>query len=156
MKIEAGTVEAYLDAVPEERKSTFHKLRNSILQNISKGFEEQMNYGMIGYVVPHSIYPPGYHVDPSLPLPFASIASQKNFIGFYHSGLYSMPDLNNWFVEEYKKQAKFKLDMGKSCVRLKRLDDIPFELIGELMTRVTPQEYIEVYESVLKNHRKKK
>lgn len=156
MKIEANSVEEYINAVPEERKAAFKKLRETILRNIPEGFREEMSYGMIGYVIPHELYPPGYHVDPKLPLPFTNIASQKNFIGFYHSGIYAMPKLHDWFVEEYKKHSKYKLDMGKSCVRLKRPDDIPFDLIGELMAKVSPEEFIKVYESTLKNHRKKK
>ena len=156
MKIDADSVEEYLEAVPEERKAAFSKLRQTILDNIPKGFREEMSYGMIGYVIPHELYPPGYHVDPKLPLPFTNIASQKNFIGFYHSGIYAMPKLHDWFVEEYKKHSKYKLDMGKSCVRLKRPDDIPFDLIGELMKEVKAEDFIEVYETTLKNHRKKK
>ena len=156
MKIDADSVEEYIEAVPDERKVAFSRLRQTILENIPKGFREEMSYGMIGYVIPHELYPPGYHVDPKLPLPFTNIASQKNFIGFYHSGIYAMPKLHDWFVEEYKKHSKYKLDMGKSCVRLKKMDDIPFDLIGELMTKVKPEKFIEVYESVLKDHRKKK
>jgi len=156
MKIEAKSVEEYIDAVPEDRKPAFIQLRETILKNIPDGFKEEISYNMIGYVIPHELYPPGYHVDPKLPLPFTNIASQKNFIGFYHSGIYAMPKLHDWFVEEYKKQSKYKLDMGKSCVRLKRPDDIPFELIGQLMQKVSPEAFIEVYESVLKGHRKKK
>jgi hypothetical protein len=156
MKIDADSVEEYLEAVPEDRKSAFSRLRQTILENIPEGFREEMSYGMIGYVIPHELYPPGYHVDPKLPLPFTNIASQKNFIGFYHSGIYAMPKLHDWFVDEYQKHSKYKLDMGKSCVRLKRPDDIPFELIGELMRKVTPGQFIEVYEKSLKNHRKRK
>ena len=155
MNIDAKSVEEYLSKVPEDRQEAFNKLRNTIVENIPEGFEECMNYGMIGYVIPHSLYPDGYHVDPKLPLPFTNIASQKNFIGFYHSGLYAIPELSEWFTKEYANHAKYKLDMGKSCVRLKRVDDIPFELIGELMQKVSTQDYIDVYETAIKNHRKK-
>lgn len=156
MNIKADSVEDYIDSVPEERKAAFIKLRETILKNIPEGFREEISYGMIGYIIPHELYPPGYHVDPKLPLPFTNIASQKNYIGFYHSGIYAMPELHDWFVEEYKKQSKYKLDMGKCCLRLKRPNDIPFELIGELMRKVSPKQFIDVYESVLKNHRKSK
>ena len=120
------------------------------------GFNEELNYGMPGWVVPHSLYPGGYHVNPKLPLPFASIASQKNFIGFYHMGVYANPELLAWFKEEYGKRCKYKLDMGKSCVRLKRMDDIPFDLIGELMSRITVNDWISAYEDGVKDARKKK
>jgi hypothetical protein len=154
MKIEANTVEQYLHAIPEERKPVFNRLRDTIIENIPDGFEEQLSYGMIGYVVPVQIYPSGYYVDPELPLPFCNIASQKNFIGFYHMGIYSLPKLHQWFVEEYAKASKYKLDMGKSCVRLKRMDDIPFELIGKLMKKVSVKEWVEVYESQIMKRKK--
>lgn len=149
MRYNAKTVEDYLEQIPEERKPAFSKLRETILNNLPEGFEEILNYGMIGYVVPHELYPPGYHCDPNLPLPFANIASQKNFIALYHMGIYANPDLLNWFVEEYPKHAKRKLDMGKSCIRFK-IDDIPFALIGELMRKMTPQDMIELYEKNIK------
>lgn len=125
MQYEAATPKEYLEQIPEDRKAPMEKLRSIILKNLPKGFEEGMNYKMIGYYVPHSVYPSGYHCDPKLPLPFMNIASQKNFIGFYHMGVYANPDLYNWFVAEYAKHCKYKLDMGKSCVRLKKMDDIP-------------------------------
>jgi hypothetical protein len=136
--------------VPEDRRKHFIQLRQSILDNIPEGFSEQINYGMIGYVVPHSTYPDGYHCKPTDPLPFANIASQKNFIGFYHMGIYSNPELLDWFVSEYPKHCKLKLDMGKSCVRFKKPEQIPFELIGELMTKVSVNDWINTYETVLK------
>ncbi len=150
MRIEANTVEEYLKAVPEERKEAFNKLRQTIVDHIPDGFEECINYGMIGYVVPHSTYPQGYHVTPELPLPFCNIAVQKNFIGFYHSGIYGSPELSAWFASEYAKAAKYKLDMGKSCVRLKRNDDIPYELIGRLMEKITVDDWIQIYEKNVK------
>ena len=116
-----------------------------------KGFEEQLNYGMIGYVVPHKIYPDGYHCDPKLPLPFLSLASQKNFIALYHMGIYAKPDLLEWFVSEYPKHCKSKLDMGKSCVRFKKMEDIPYALLEELMKKMTVQDWISCYE---KNYKK--
>lgn len=150
MKIETSSVEEYLKAIPAERKDAFEKLRTTIKRNIPKGFQETLIYDMVGYVVPHDRYPGGYHVNPELPLHFCNIGSQKNFIGFYHSGLYALPELSNWFKEEYAKRAKYKLDMGKSCVRLKRMDDIPYDLIGELMAKIDVDQWIEVYENILK------
>jgi hypothetical protein len=105
-----------------------------------------MNYGMIGYCVPHSIYPKGYHCKPEQPLPFAFIASQKNFIAFHHMGLYGSPELLKWFVTEYPKHSTAKLDMGKGCVRFKKMDMIPFKLIGELMKKISVKDWINLYE----------
>lgn len=150
MQYEVQTVEEYLNQIPEERKTAMIKLRNSILQNLPIGFEEGINYGMIGYFVPHSIYPNGYHCNPKDPLPFASIASQKNFIALYHMGIYSNPELLNWFIEEFKKYSNKKLDMGKSCIRFKKTDEIPYDLIGELMTKINVNDWIMTYESVFK------
>lgn len=150
MQYEVQTVEEYLNQIPEERKAAISKLRNSILQNIPIGFEEGINYGMIGYFVPHSIYPNGYHCNPKDPLPFASIASQKNFIALYHMGIYTNPELLNWFIEEFKKYSNKKLDMGKSCIRFKKTDEIPYELIGKLMTKINVNDWIITYESVFK------
>jgi uncharacterized protein YdhG (YjbR/CyaY superfamily) len=150
MKKTAATPEEYLQQIPEERKEAFNWLRQTIIQNLPDGFEETMSYGMIGYVVPHSIYPAGYHCNPKLPLPFISIASQKNFIALYHMGIYAMEDLKNWFTESYKKQTGKNPDMGKSCIRFKKNNEIPFDLIGELAAKVSPKQWINVYESALK------
>lgn len=150
MTSNAKTPNEYLKEIPEDRVEAFNKLRETILKNIPKGFEECMCYGMIGYVVPHSIYPNGYHCDPKIPLPFANLASQKNSINFYHMGIYGSPELLAWFQEEYKKQCKSKLDMGKSCIRFKKMDDIPFDLIGKLMKKISVEEWINLYESNLK------
>ena len=147
MQSTATSIEAYLEEIPEERKDALKKLRETILKNIPKGFVEQMSYGMIGYVVPHSIYPNGYHCTPELPLPFISFASQKNFIAVYHMGIYADPELLNWFVAEYPKHSTQKLDMGKSCIRFKKADQIPFELIAELAQKMSVQEWITCYES---------
>ena len=146
MKIEASSPEEYLQKIPEERKVAFIDLRKAIMDNLPEGFEEAMSYGMIGYVVPLRVYPSGYLNDPKQPLPFISIASQKNFIGFYHMGMYSSDELYEWFRKEYSKISKYKIDMGKSCLRLKRLDDIPFELIGELCSKISMREWIDIYE----------
>lgn len=150
MQSNAKTVEEYLAEVPEERKEYFNQLRETILANLPKGFVEEMNYGMIGYVVPHSIYPDGYHCSPELPLPFANIASQKNFIALYHSGIYADPKILDWFVTEYPKHCKTKLDMGKSCIRFKKPDQIPFKLIAQLMKKVSVNDWIKVYEKNIK------
>lgn len=150
MQSTATTIDAYLEEIPKERKDAFTKLRKTILENIPNGFIEQMSYGMIGYVVPHSIYPNGYHCEPKLPLPFIAIASQKNFIALYHMGIYAKPELLNWFVAEYPKHCKQKLDMGKSCIRFKKMDQIPFDLIAELVQKMSAQEWITCYESSFK------
>ena len=142
------TVSDYLDNLPEERIDSFNTLRKVILSNLPEGFEECINYGMIGYVVPHSIYPAGYHCDTKLPLPFMNIANQKNFIAFYHMGIYGNADLMSWFVNEFPNYSKAKLDMGKSCIRFKKMDDIPFELIGELVKKMSVEDWINQYESL--------
>ncbi|HZJ20761.1 MAG TPA: DUF1801 domain-containing protein, partial [Pricia sp.] len=126
------------------------KLRKTILKNLPKGFEEQISYGMLGYVVPHSIYPDGYHCDPKLPLPFVNLASQKNFIAVYHSGIYANPELYGWFVGQYPKHCKRKLDMGKSCIRFRHMDDVPYDLIGELTAKMTVDDWIALYEKNVK------
>ena len=150
MKANGNTVNEILLNIPEDRKEQFTKLHNVILKNLPKGFETAMSYGGLGYVVPHSIYPAGYHCKPTEPLPFAVIASQKNSINFYHMGIYSKPELLNWFLEEYPKHTKQKLDMGKSCIRFKKIDDIPYKLIGELMKKITVKEWICLYETNVK------
>lgn len=150
MQYQANTPEDYLAQIPEDRQGPMTQLRDIILENLPKDFKEGMSYGMIGYVVPHSVYPAGYHCDPKLPLPFMSIASQKNFVAFYHMGIYANPDLLKWFEAEYPKYVKTKLDMGKSCIRFKKPDQIPFELIGELVSKMSCQDWIDLYEKNLK------
>ena len=150
MNIPASSPDEYISKVPDERIPYFKKLRQTILDNIPKGFEEQMSYGMIGYVVPKRTYPAGYHCDTSLPLPFANIASQKNFIALYHMGIYANPELLDWFVAEYPKHCKRKLDMGKSCIRFKKPVEIPFELIAQLMQKMSMQQWIDLYEKNIK------
>jgi len=146
MQLDASSVEDYLSKIPADRKSAFNQLRQTILDNIPVGFEECLSYGMIGYVVPHSIYPDGYHCSPELPLPFASIGSQKHFLALYHSGIYASPDIHDWFVAEYPKHCSNKLDMGKSCIRFKNVSKIPYRLIGELMGKMTVDQWIEIYQ----------
>ena len=147
MKIEAKSVQEYLENIPEERKPYINKLRKIILDNMPQGFEECLNYGMLGYVVPLSIYPSGYHCSPELPLPFLNVASQKNFIALYHMGIYANKEVLDWFIAEYPKYCKLKLDMGKSCIRFKKPEQIPFELIGELMRKISVKDHIESYEA---------
>lgn len=153
MKIEANSPEEYIKNVPEERKEPMSKLRSTIKENLPKGFEETMSYGMIGYVVPHSLYPDGYHCNPSLPLPFINLASQKNYIAVYHSGIYADEEMYNWFVQEFQKRKGIKPDMGKSCIRLKKMSDIPYDLIGELVKKISPEQWIATYESNVKNRK---
>jgi len=150
MTSDAKNPDEYINSLPEDRKIAMEKLRNVILKNLPKGFQEGMGYGMMGYSVPHSIYPNGYHCKPTDPLPFMGLASQKNSINFYHMGIYANKELYDWFVAEYPKHSTRKLDMGKSCMRFKKFEDIPFDLIGELVTKVSVQNWIETYESAFR------
>lgn len=150
MTSKATTPEQYIKELPADRKEAITQLRNIVLKNLPKGFKEMMSYGMLGYVVPHEVYPAGYHCDPNLPLPFANIASQKNFIAFYHMGVYAMPGLLKWFTTEYAKQSPAKLDMGKSCIRFKKPEHIPYKLIGELIKKVSVKDWIKIYEEKVK------
>lgn len=140
----------YIDNLPEERKPALQALRQQLVDNLPSGFVETMGYGMLAYVVPHNVYPSGYHCDPKLPLPFINIASQKNFIALYHMGMYVNPELLEWFVAEYPKRCKHKLDMGKSCIRFKKMNDIPYALIGELASKMSVADWISIYESQVK------
>ncbi|MEN8696555.1 MAG: DUF1801 domain-containing protein [Bacteroidia bacterium] len=150
MQVKAANPDDYVTKIPEERQAVFQQLRDTIKANMSPEMEECMSYGMVGYVVPKSVYPDGYHCNTDLPLPFVNLASQKNFIAFYHMGMYADPSVHAWFVEEYGKRCKYKLDMGKSCVRFKRMDDIPLDLIGELMQKMDANTWIELYDRTLK------
>ncbi len=151
MTIDAKTADEYISKLPEERKVAVSKLRDTIKTNLPKGFLECINYKMIGFVVPHELYPDGYHCDPKLPLPFINIASQKNFVALYHSGIYADKNLLDWFVAEYPKHIKTKLDMGKSCVRFKKIETIPYDLIAELCQKMTVDEWIALYEKNVKH-----
>jgi len=146
MQSKAATVDQYIAELPPERQKPINELRKVIKKNLPKGFSEEMSYGMIGYCVPHSLYPAGYHCNPELPLPFMNIASQKNFIAVYHMGVYANPKLLKWFTDEYAKAGVGKLDMGKSCIRFKKPENIPYKLIGELAAKIKPKEWIEMYE----------
>lgn len=151
MTSEAKTVGEYLEQIPEDQKLVVGKLQKIIKKNLPKGFKEVMNYGMIGYVIPHSIYPDGYHCNPTLPLPFMGLAAQKNFVAFYHMGIYADPKLLKWFTEAYGKEVPSKLDMGKSCMRFKKNAVVPYELIGKLVQKMTTEDWIKLYE---KNYKK--
>ncbi|MES2798538.1 MAG: DUF1801 domain-containing protein [Bacteroidota bacterium] len=141
------SIQQYIEKLPEDRKEVIEQLRTIFQNNLPRGFVEELSYGMIGYVVPHSLYPKGYHCDTKLPLPFLSVASQKNFVAVYHMGIYAKPALLEWFVNEYPKHSKAKLDMGKSCIRFKKMDQIPFDLISELARKMSPEDWIKTYES---------
>lgn len=147
MTSEATTPEDYINQLPEERKAPITILNNLIKTHMPKGLEAGMGYGMLAYYVPKSIYPNGYHCKPFPPLPFINLASQKNYIALYHSGMYAKKELYNWFVSEYPKHCKSKLDMGKSCVRFKKMDDIPYDLIAQLIGKMSVGEWIDIYES---------
>jgi uncharacterized protein YdhG (YjbR/CyaY superfamily) len=150
MTSKATKPEEYIAELPEDRVEAITKLRKVINDNLPKGFKEEMSYGMIGYVVPHSIYPDGYHCTPKLPLPFMNFASQKNSVNIYHMGIYAKPELLNWFTTEYPKHCTAKLDMGKSCIRFKKMDQIPFELIAELVKKMSVEDWIKCYEDNFK------
>lgn len=150
MQIQAENPNEYVKKLPEDRKEVIQKLRGIIKKALPKGFEEVVSYGMLGYVVPHSIYPSGYHCVPKQPLPFMGLASQKNHIGFYHMGLYADERLLNWFTTNYPKHCKTKLDMGKSCIRFNKPENIPFELLSELIQKMTVNDWVQLYEKKLK------
>lgn len=150
MQSTATTVDQYIKELPPDRQKAISELRRVIKKNLPKGFKEEMSYGMIGYVVPHSLYPKGYHCDPKLPLPFMNIASQKNFIAVYHMMVYADKNVLDWFVKEFAKNTSAKLDMGKSCIRFKKMETIPFNLIGELAGKFTVDDWINKYEATFK------
>jgi len=147
MNYDVRTVEEYLAALPESRKDAFFKLRQVIKESLPRGFEETLYCSMPSFVVPHSLYPKGYHCNPKDPLPFISLGNQKNYIGFYHMGIYAFPEVKDWFVEEYHRLNIGKLDMGKSCIRLKKMDQIPYALLGELCRKITVEDWVTAYES---------
>ena len=150
MQSKATSVEHYLTELPEDRKAIMQQLREMIQSHISKDTEETMQYGMITYVIPYSVYPAGYHCAPKQPLPFISLAAQKNFFAFYHMGMYAKPELLNWYIEAYERIMQRKPDVGKSCIRFKKAEHISFELLAELVRRMPSSEWIELYEKMLK------
>lgn len=139
------TPEDYIKQQPLERQPPLNELRQTILEHLPKGFAEVIQYGMIGYVVPHEIFSEGYHVNPKEPLPFMGLANQKGYIAIYHMGIYADEELMEWFQKSYEALNLGKLDMGKSCIRLKKLNKIPMKLVGELCTRMSVEEYISIY-----------
>ncbi len=145
MNYKASDPQDYINQLPEDRQGPVQKIYDIFRNAMPEGFAYQLNYGMPSAVIPHSLYEGGYHCAPELPVPFVSVASQKNFVALYHSGIYSIPEIHDWFVAEYPKHCKRKLDMGKSCIRFKKMEDIPFDLIEELMTKLTPQDFLDVY-----------
>ena len=145
------TVQDYINKIPDNQLEAFNTIRKTILQNLPDGFQECISYGMIGYVIPHSIYPNGYHCNPKLPLPFASIASQKNNITLHHMGLSADSEIANWFIKEYSKYSSQKPDMGKACIRFKKWNEIPCILIGLLFTKISVQDWISLYELKFKD-----
>ncbi len=138
-------IDAYIASLPKERQTIIKRIQTVMAENMPTGFEESFAYGMLGYSVPFSIYPAGYHTNPTLPVPFIGLASQKNNIAFYHMGLYMNEEVLKWFISEYPKHCKQKLDMGKSCIRFKKMDDIPYGLISELCQKITVDEYLTAY-----------
>ena len=154
MTSQAKTVEEYLQALPGDRRAAISTVRETILANLPKGYEVRMNYGMIGYVVPHSIYPAGYHCNPAQPLTYASLGSQKNHIALYLMCVYGHAETAAWFRKAWEATGK-KLDMGKACVRFKRLEDVPLEVVGQVIARTPVKQYIATIENVLQNTRKR-
>ena len=150
MQISVETVEEYLDQVPEERKAAFKKLFETVAANLPEGFQQEITYGMIGWNVPLETYAAGYHCTPNTPLPFINLASQKNYTALYHMGIYADAELLKWFVEEFPKHSSRKLDMGKSCIRFKKNDDIPYDLIAQLCQKMAPEDWISLYEKLYK------
>lgn len=139
----------YIASLPAERQVVVKKLRQVLKRNLPKGFSETVGYGMLGYVVPHRLYPAGYHCDPKQPLPFINLASQKQHVALYHMGLYDGP-LLEWLQAQWPKHTDAKLDLGKCCLRFRKLDQIPYALIGQLATQVTPAAWIKIYEKAVK------
>ena len=150
MDANTKAIQSMLDTMPDDRQKAMQALRACIKKNLPSGFEEGIQYGMISYYVPHRLYSKGYHCDPKQPLPFLSIASQKNFIAVYHMGLYADPDLLKWFTKAYLQAGVGKLDMGKSCIRFKKPDQMPLALLGELFSKMSPKQWISLYETAFK------
>jgi hypothetical protein len=155
MLSKATTVEEYLVTLKGDRLDAMLKLRKVIKKNLPKGFVEGMGYGVLGYFVPHKLYPKGYHCNPKQPLPFVSIASQKNCITIYHMGIYASPDLLKWFTTQYAKFFTTKLDMGKGCFRFKKMEEIPYDLLAMLFSKISPADWIELYEQNLEMSKRK-
>jgi uncharacterized protein YdhG (YjbR/CyaY superfamily) len=155
MTSNAKTVEEYLAALPEDRREAIGQLRAVILQSLPQGYEETMQYGHIAYVVPHKLYPAGYHCNPADPLPYASLASQKSHMALYLMTVYGQPALAEWLREQYAARG-LKLDMGKSCIRFKKLQQVPLDVIGEIIAKVPVEAYIAACEAALPAARRQK
>lgn len=153
MSLKMQTPKEFLDSLPADRKQIMSKLRSGFRKHLPKGYKEVMGTNMLSYVVPKSLFPDGYHVNPNEPLPFISLASQKNFIAVYHMGIYADKKLHKWFVGEYPKHCAHKLDMGKSCIRLKKMDDIPFELIADLATKMSVDDWVILYQKAISSRK---
>lgn len=149
MRLDSKIIQDYIKQLPEERQEAFAELHKTVVDNIPEGFEETVK-NFINYQVPLSTYPEGYHCTPDTPLPFVSLANNKNFIALHHMGIYANPELLEWFQCEYPKHSKYKLNMGKSCIRFKYIDHIPYELIAELMNKMTVKQWIDIYEEAFK------
>jgi hypothetical protein len=148
MSDSGNPVDEYLASLPEDRSAALQAVRQTILANLSEGYEEGIQYGMIGYYVPHSVYPAGYHCNPKQPLGFAALGSQKNYMTLHLVCVYSDSELSEWFKDAYQQTGK-KLDMGKGCLRFKKLDDLPLEVIGELIRRMPADKWIQINEAFL-------
>ncbi|MFG0274169.1 MAG: DUF1801 domain-containing protein [Phycisphaerales bacterium] len=148
MQSKAATVEAYLDSLPPDRREVIERVRAVINDNLPAGYAEGMQYGMIGWFVPHGVYPKGYHCDPKQPLPFVSLASQKNHMAVYLCTVYMTPEEQAWFERAWKAAGK-RLDMGKSCVRFKSLDGVALEVLGEAVARWPAPKFVAAYEGAL-------
>ena len=155
MKSQAKTVKEYLAGLPEERRRTVAAVRDVIRKNLPEGYEEGMQYGMIGYYIPHSIFPEGYHCDPAQPLPYACLASQKNHMALYLMCVYGDQGTRAWFEKAYRATGK-KLDMGQSCVRFKKLEDLPLEVIGQAVAKIPLDKYLARYKELRKEFARKK
>lgn len=155
MQSKATTVAQYLKELPDDRREAISAVRDVILKNLPKGFEEGMQYGMIGYFVPHALYPNGYHCNPKEPLPFANLASQKNHMALYTMTVYGNPDIEKWFTDAWTKGGR-KLDMGKSCIRFKKIEDVPLDVVAQLFKKVSVKQYIQMYEDAYVNRAKPK
>lgn len=149
MQSDAKTPQEYMDRLPDDRKDIMERLRAAVLEHLPEGLEEIMLYGMVCYVIPHSIYPKGYHVDPKLPLTMLGIASQKNHIALYHMALYAFPPVYEWFTAAYTQAAGKKPDIGKGCIRFRPTANIPYDLLGELCAKISVCEYIRTYEQTM-------
>jgi len=151
----ADNVKEFIDNLPDDRKKAVSELRKTINKHLPKGFNEGIGYNMLAWSVPHSMFPAGYHCDPSKPLMLMCLSATKGGISLHHMGLYGSTPLMNWFKSEWPKYSSKKLDMGKACIRFKRFEDVPLDLIGELATKLTPRQWVEQYMTALSQRARK-